>query len=90
MRPNLYTEFIMPHIIDVRRKVARFVRELRAKSGLTQAELAERAGMAQPDISRLEAGQTSIGPSVDRLERMAQACGRELVLGTRKRRQDGT
>ncbi len=36
------------------------VRAARTKAGLTQAELAERSGLRQDDISRIEAGQVNV------------------------------
>ena len=63
---------------------ARMIREMRADAGLTQAELAVRAGMSQPDISRLESGLGKQGPSVETLYRLTDACGLQFVMGTRK------
>lgn len=51
---------------------------LRGESGLTQAELADRAGTSQPTIAAYEAGRKS--PSVATLERLATAAGRELAI----------
>ena len=65
-------------------QAARMIREMRADAGLTQADLAARAGMAQPDISRLESGLGKQGPSVETLYRLADACGLQFVMGTRK------
>jgi ribosome-binding protein aMBF1 (putative translation factor) len=47
------------------------VMELRERHGLTQAELAERCGMDQGDISRIERGSTS--PTARTLQRIAEA-----------------
>lgn len=47
------------------------LRERRAQAGLTQAELADRAGVAANYVSRLEAAR--IAPSIDTLERLAEA-----------------
>jgi transcriptional regulator with XRE-family HTH domain len=45
----------------------------RGAAGLTQAELAERAGMSQPVVSRVEAG--TLSPDVYRLGLLAGALG---------------
>jgi transcriptional regulator with XRE-family HTH domain len=52
--------------------------EARTKAGLTQRELARRAGTSQPAIARLERGQTS--PTLAVLERVAGAAGFDLRL----------
>ena len=61
----------------------RMIRDMRTGAGLTQAGLAKRAGMSQPEISRLEAGLGTQGPGVETLNRLAQACGMGLVMGMR-------
>jgi ribosome-binding protein aMBF1 (putative translation factor) len=50
--------------------------ELREKHGLTQAQLAERCGMDQGDISRIERGSTS--PTSRTLQRIADALDADL------------
>jgi transcriptional regulator with XRE-family HTH domain len=52
--------------------------ELREKHGLTQAELAERGGIDQADISRIERGPTS--PTARTLQRIADALGADVRL----------
>lgn len=47
--------------IEMKRALRDTVVELRQKSGLTQAQLAERMGSRQPRISHLEAGDDSVG-----------------------------
>ncbi len=54
------------------------VREARRRSGLTQAELAERVGTTQSAIARLEAGATA--PSLARVDQIVRACGLTLVV----------
>jgi transcriptional regulator with XRE-family HTH domain len=49
------------------------LRELRRAAGLTQIQLAEKAGLTQPFISRLERGET--GVSVSNMVAMAIAMG---------------
>lgn len=50
----------------------------RVKAGLTQAELADRAGVAQPLISAYERGQRQ--PTVPTLIRLLEAAGLELRM----------
>lgn len=52
------------------------IARLRIAQGLTQEELAERAGLRQPNIARLEAGKHA--PSLDMLRRVAAALGYRL------------
>lgn len=52
------------------------VRTARSRTGLTQRELARRAGTAQSVVARIELGQTS--PSVATLSRLLGAAGFEL------------
>lgn len=61
--------------------VAMQVVELREKHGLTQAQLAERSGIDQADISRIERGATS--PTARTLQRVADALGADLRLVAR-------
>ncbi len=50
----------------------------RKNSGLTQKELAEKSGIAQGDISKLEKGLKN--PSLKTLEKIANALGMTLKL----------
>lgn len=50
------------------------IRELRLAQGLSQAELAERAGVRQATISAMERGQTT-RVDLDVLERVGRALG---------------
>jgi HTH-type transcriptional regulator / antitoxin HipB len=54
------------------------VRERRLALGLSQTEVAARAGMTQPALSRLEAG--GVVPTIPVLERIALALDTELVV----------
>src|SRR4051812_15351317 len=55
------------------------VREGRRRAGLTQQQLAERAGTTQSAIARMESGRTS--PSFDLVERLLRLCGFRLDVG---------
>lgn len=59
------------------------VREARKRAGLTQRELAERAGTTQSAIARLESGRTR--PAFDDVMRLVRLCGMDLdiMLGER-------
>lgn len=54
------------------------VRRLRTERGLSQQELAERMGVAQSVVARLEAG--GVEPRLSTLDRVAQALGVELEV----------
>lgn len=60
------------------RAVAIAVIRYRAEHGLSQRALAERLGMPQPHIARLELGEHN--PSVDMLQRLAQGLGKCFVV----------
>lgn len=55
--------------------------ELREKRGLTQVQLAERSGVDQADISRIECG--SAFPNEKTLIRIAQALDADLAIVAR-------
>ena len=51
---------------------------VRRRNGLTQAELAMRAGTSQPVVSAYEHGRRD--PSISTLRRMVAACGERLQI----------
>ena len=55
---------------------AQLIREARQRAGLTQAELASRAGLLQPAIARWEAGHNAV--SLDDVVRLVRLCGLDL------------
>jgi transcriptional regulator with XRE-family HTH domain len=52
------------------------LREARERAGLTQTELAARAGTSQPAVARYEASQAI--PRFDTARRLIEACGAQL------------
>jgi ribosome-binding protein aMBF1 (putative translation factor) len=56
---------------------ANAIRERRLELGLTQTQLAQRAGLRQPDVSRLESGGGT--PTIGMLERLAHALELKFV-----------
>jgi transcriptional regulator with XRE-family HTH domain len=53
------------------------LREARSAAGLTQRALAERAGVPQPTVARIESG--AVVPRLDTLDRLLRWCDRELT-----------
>jgi transcriptional regulator with XRE-family HTH domain len=58
--------------------LGQMVHDRRIELGLTQAELAERADMTQPQLSRLESGGAT--PTVPLLARLAAALNADLDI----------
>ena len=52
--------------------------DARKESGLTQQQLAERTGISQADISKLENGNAN--PSLKTLQRLASAMDKKLKI----------
>ena len=52
--------------------------DARKAAGLTQKQLADKTGIAQSDISKLEAG--SANPSLRTLQRLAQGMGMKMKI----------
>lgn len=60
------------------REVARCIVDARLTEGLSQKELAERCGLKQSNLCRLENGNGN--PSVETLEKIARGLGRKLRI----------
>jgi transcriptional regulator with XRE-family HTH domain len=63
------------------RAVAVAIVRYRAAHGLSQRELAERLGMKQPQVARLELGE--VNPSIDTLMRASSTLGLEFTIDVR-------
>ena len=59
-------------------KFAIFIKEERTRMGMTQTELAERCGIAQSNVARIEGGKYS--PGLDLLETIAEAMGKKVDI----------
>ena len=71
-----------PGISQSIRPAATLAKEIRDRSGLTQAELARRSGLPRSVVSAYLKGSRE--PGADALARLAAAGGLELQLGRRK------
>ena len=56
---------------EARKRIGERIRQLRTERGMSQIELAERAGLVQPHIPRIEQGRYSVG--FDTLQAIAKA-----------------
>lgn len=54
----------------------------RTEAGLTQADVAQRMGVSQPVVARIEGslGRRNHSPSLHTLRRYADACGMKLII----------
>lgn len=71
------------HEADPSYKAAELLIRLRVRFGLSQAELAEKAGLKRPYIARIESGQAN--PTVRTLGRILASLGFSLVLDAEPR-----
>lgn len=53
---------------------------LRKGAHLTQSQVAERIGVSQPVVGRMESGALGRVPTFDSIGRYAEACGHDLIL----------
>lgn len=58
---------------EARRRMGERIRQLRTERGISQVELAEKAGLIQPHIVRIEQGRYSVG--LDTLQAIAKVLG---------------
>lgn len=59
-------------------EVVRALIKARQESGLTQAQLAERAGTKQSNIARLESGRAN--PTIEFLQKVVSAMGKKISV----------
>jgi DNA-binding XRE family transcriptional regulator len=62
--------------VEERKRIGRRIAELRKEQNMTQAQLADRCGIAQAHIARIETGRYSVG--LDTLAQIATALGRSI------------
>jgi transcriptional regulator with XRE-family HTH domain len=73
----------IPNPLSWRRMdVAEWVNGARRSAGLSQRQLAERSGIPQPTIARIESRKQM--PRADTLDRLLRACGWELDMTLRR------
>jgi DNA-binding XRE family transcriptional regulator len=71
--PDLYEEY---KALKPEYEIIRQIIQVRAEQNLTQKELADKIGIRQSNISRLESG--NYNPSLEFLKKIADGLGKEL------------
>lgn len=64
--------------IEERNRIGSEIAELRAKQGLTQEQLAEKLGIKQQSVSRIERGLFSVG--FDMLQKIAEVLNSDIKI----------
>jgi transcriptional regulator with XRE-family HTH domain len=65
-----------------------FLKSVREQKGLTQADVASRAGFSQPEICRLETANAQNGPEYGTILRYLQACRVSLTISLGEKTSD--
>jgi len=68
-------------------QIAHLVSDLRTRTGLSQAELAKKAGVSQPMIARLEKGDGRRAPTFDTIFRLLKVLGYTMSLHVQKEKR---
>lgn len=64
--------------MDERERIGFRISEIRKEKGLSQGELAEKSGLKQNAISRIEKGKFNVG--FDTLQKIAEVFGKKVDL----------
>ena len=70
---------------ELRKCVSASLHAIRAEAHMTQKELAEKAGVSQPEISRIERRAASGAPELYTLVRILDACGFALSIVSKEK-----
>ena len=65
-------------VFDSEKRILAALIEVRKSVGMTQKDLSEKTGIAQPDISKIERGMGN--PSIKTLIRIAEGLGMDLHI----------
>lgn len=74
--PDFYE--VHPRCLSEREMIGKRIAAIRNELCLSQQDVADRVGMAQPHIARIEAGRYSVG--VDILGKIAEALGKRIDI----------
>lgn len=68
-------------------QIAHLIGDLRSRAGLSQAELAKRAGVSQPMVARMEKGDHSRTPTFDTIFKVLRALGYTMSINVQKEKK---
>ena len=68
-------------------QIAHLISDLRERKGLSQSELAKKAGVSQPMIARLEKGDNTRMPTFDTIFKVLKALGYSLSINVHKEKR---
>ncbi len=68
-------------------QIAHLISDLRARTGLSQVQLAKRARVSQPMVARLEAGDSQRTPTFDTIFKVLKALGYNMSIHIQKERK---
>jgi len=68
-------------------QIAHLITDLRSRTGISQVELAKRAGVSQPMVARLEKGDNHRTPTFDTIYKVLKALGYTMSINVQKERK---
>lgn len=68
-------------------QIAHLISDLRARTGLSQVDLAKKARVSQPMVARLEKGDSSRTPTFDTIYKVLKALGYSMSINVQKEKR---
>lgn len=68
-------------------QIAHLISDLRSRNGISQSELAKKAGVSQPMVARLEKGDSSRTPTFDTIFKVLKALGYTMSINVQKEKK---
>lgn len=68
-------------------QIAHLISDLRSRHGISQSELAKKAGVSQPMVARLEKGDSSRTPTFDTVFKVLKALGYTMSINVQKEKK---
>jgi DNA-binding XRE family transcriptional regulator len=68
-------------------QIAHLISDLRSRIGISQTELAKKAGVSQPMVARLEKGDSSRTPTFDTVFKVLKALGYSMSINVHKEKK---